>query len=606
MLTRLRIINARNGVCESEFKAHSAEITDIAIHCGSDMLLAASAGRDRTVQVFYQSKSAKENNKTTSWQILQTLEEHVGAVTGLMFSTDGKRLISRSSDRTVVIREYITSNATISEEVDESDRSSNDPISGFLLMRTLVLKASPVAMTLQYEQTATAKGQVEYIWISTIDRHCHRYHVQSGQLVCSFKTADSESGDAIVLSSLLHMQLPSATNPSCLATVLAGASSTDKSIRLYDESGKLICRDWGHTEGVSAIALVRSSNKYRDRDTDVTDLHHGNISAKEPNNINQLEKLVTVAVDGTIFVWGLEPSNWYTQSRGVRAKSVDHPNANTISPTGAYSKDIPCSKMPPLRRILSQSELARLQRSPARNNMENSSMRTGRESAHEDEAEESANSIGTTNTTASVHSSVTSTSSSTSLMSTPTRQRGRSLGLRKKKSRLSIAPTPRLEPTAKQTPMKGRANASSECEVDNTFDASITSRKGVNRRRASVATAVAARRSPSPAPLVHTRPQSPISPKGRRLTQNHQRHRQTQRDESRLTSVHACSDGNEKSKLVDATDCGNTLSNNYCNSLFAQAEELCSNLRAYRDKLASSRRQALGDQEIKNISKEKY
>lgn len=583
----------KSGLCESEFRAHSAEITDIAVHNGSNMLLAASAGRDRTVQVFYQYKYANESNKANPWQLLQTLEEHVGAVTGVMFSTDGKRLISRSSDRTVVIREFLISNAIIGEETSDSDRRGNDLISGFLLMRTIMLKASPVAMTLQYEQEkVAAKGQTEYLWISTIDRHLHRYNIESGQLMCSFKTADSESGDAVIMSSLLHMEMPSATNPSCLVTVLAGVSSTDKSVRLYDESGKLICRDWGHTEGVSAIAFIKSAAKNDNCDIDEKDLQNREITETELNITKYPQNLVTVAVDGTIFVWGLEPINWYTQSRGIRAKSVDHPNSNVINPTEPYSRGIPCSKMPPLRRILSQSELARLQRSPARIDMNNLPVRAEKENMQEDEAEESANSIKTRSTVESVHSSITSTSSSSPILCTPTRQRAQSPGLRKKKSRLSVAPTPRLEPQTNQSPVKAMANASREYEVNHNSDASKFSRKGANRRRASVATAVVNRRSPSPAPLVHTTPQSPISPKGRRLTQNHQKHKQNREDKGRRMSVHAWSKGNDKNAPVDATDCWDNPSNSYCRAISAQAEELCSNLRAYRDKLASSRLRA--------------
>ena len=603
------MINVRSTVCEYEFRAHSAEITDIAVHCGSDMLLAASAGRDRTVQIFCQYKNLKESNSTNPWQILQTLEEHVGAVTGLMFSTDGKRLISRSSDRTVVIREHVTSTACTGEEGEDSDQISSKHISGFLLMRTIMLKASPVAMTLQYERETDAKSRSEYLWISTIDRHLHRYNFQSGQLMCSFKTADSETGDAVILSSLLHMEVPSASNSSYPATVLAGVSSTDKSVRLYDESGKLICRDWGHTEGVSAIALVRSVTKCDERDTNgmgpYDRLYDLKITENEPDSTSQPQNLVTVAVDGTIFVWELESTNWYTQCRGNRAKSVDNPDANTITPTGTYSKDIPCSKMPPLRRVLSQSELARLQQSPARNDTKNTLVQAEKENMHEDEAEESTNSITTTNTTTSVQSSATSTSSSNSLMSTPTRQRARSPGLRKNGSRLSVAPTPRLEPIVCQTPIERRANHSTKSEMGHGFNSSKSSKKGANRRRASVAAAaVTTRRSPSPNPLAHTLPQPPSSPKGRRLTQNHQKHSHTQVGKGRRMSVHTSSKGNEKVNLIDATNSDSTTSNTYCDSLSKQVEELCSNLKTYRDKLASLRLQAETDQETQNNSKE--
>src|ERR1700753_2451238 len=91
----LRIIDEKTGQCVFSLKAHAGEITDIAVHQKRSLI--ASCGRDRTVQVI--QKTSK------SWELQQTLDEHVGAVTGLLFTADAKRLISCSSGRTVVVRE---------------------------------------------------------------------------------------------------------------------------------------------------------------------------------------------------------------------------------------------------------------------------------------------------------------------------------------------------------------------------------------------------------------------------------------------------------------------------------------------------------------------
>jgi hypothetical protein len=67
------------------------------------------------------------------------------------------------------------------------------------------------------------------------------------------------------------------------------------------------------------------------------------------------KSLVTVAVDGTIFVWGLALQPPYRQEM---SKSLDTLDTSTLStPSLLASK-------PPIRRILSQSELAKFQRSP--------------------------------------------------------------------------------------------------------------------------------------------------------------------------------------------------------------------------------------------------
>ena len=587
---RLRIINLNSDICEYKFKAHSAELTEIAIHQNSEIILAASAGRDRTVQIFSRPGSKDKSANAPSWQILQTLEEHVGAVTGLMFSMDGKRLISRSSDRTVVIREYVTSTTEVKSEGNDGDISSDATISGFLVVRTVTLKASPVAMTLQCGQGYGTRTQEEFLWISTIDRYLHRYNIQSGQTTCSFKTADSDAGDSVVLSSLLCVKVPSVPSFNPQAFVLAGVSSTDKSIRLYDERGKLICRDWGHTEGVSAIALANNQAEREERDTTQYSFHDGNREKEKRMRTDALsQNLVTVAIDGTIFIWELEPTNWSSRPRDIRSKSVDQSDGNAMAPTAISSKDIPCAMKTPLRRVLSQSELARLQLAPA---IKDASTRYEQDNVEEDEAEESANSISTSNTALSIATTGTSASSSNSSVNTPTRHRVRSPGLRKKSSRLSVAPTPRLEPKSTQTPTGRRANISSEGGLDDTDGANKKKKAGATKRRASIAAERVARRSPSPTSRTQTQPSSPISPRGRRLTQNYQTHPHKQAGKGRRTSIQQWSSGNDKNRTANRIHDKAALSNDYCDSLSVQAEQLCANLRAYRSKIASLKLQA--------------
>lgn len=282
-------------------KAHSNEITGISIFEKPDLAYIASSARDRHIQIL--------QKKDGNWDLLQTLDEHVGAVTGVLFSRDGERLVSMSSDRTLVVRELVSR-----QESENTERA-------FLILRTIILRSSPVSMTLDADQD-------DVLLVSTIDRQVHKYDLRNGQCLSSFRASDTEGGDAVVLSSLAH--IPRAWG----SPLIAGVSSTDKSIRIYEEGGALVARDWGHTEGVRDITLLGS-------DIDPED-DHGERS------------LVTVAVDGTIFVWGLllQP-----QSRQHLSHSMD-----LLGPSTPTNKDLLASK-PPLRRVFSQSELARFQRS---------------------------------------------------------------------------------------------------------------------------------------------------------------------------------------------------------------------------------------------------
>ncbi|KAF3033687.1 hypothetical protein E8E12_003404 [Didymella heteroderae] len=298
----LRIIDCRFEAVIFESRAHSNEITSIAIFEDESSTLIASASRDRTVQIFSREKG--------KWTLLQTLDEHAGAVSGVQFSRNGTRLVSSSSDRSIVVREMLSR-----EEDGETIRIFN-------FLRCIAFKSTPVSMTWDIDQD-------DVLITSTIDRQVHKYDLQSGQYLSNFKASDNDGGDAVVMHSLAHVSRDWGS------PLIAGVSSTDKSIRVYDESGTLLARDWGHTEGVTDIAYVQPSYS-DDEDT--------------------LEKsLVTVAVDGTIFVWGLTLQSPY---RSEMSKSMD------VLDTSSQSTPNLLASKPPIRRVLSQSELAKFQRSP--------------------------------------------------------------------------------------------------------------------------------------------------------------------------------------------------------------------------------------------------
>lgn len=329
-------------------KAHSNEITGIAIFESKEMAYIASSARDRHIQIL--------QKKSESWDLLQTLDEHVGAVTGVLFSRNGERLISMSSDRTVVVRELASR-----QDAESTERA-------FIMLRTIILKSSPVSMTLDADQD-------NVILVSTVDRHVHKYDLRNGHCLSSFRASDTEGGDAVVLSSLAH--IPRTWG----SPLIAGVSSTDKSVRIYEENGTLVARDWGHTEGVRDITLLKL--------------------VSEADDDSRERSLVTVAADGTIFVWGL----LLNHSRQHMSHSMD-----LLGPSTPSNRDLLASK-PPLRRVFSQSELARFQRS-------------------EDD------------------------------QTTPTGKR--SPTLRKKFSKFSLASTPKLEPSPMSSVQKDRGTGSAQ------------------------------------------------------------------------------------------------------------------------------------------------
>lgn len=293
-LTGYRVLSADSGTCLLDVRAHANEITDVDICVVGNETFIATASRDRTVQLF--------SWKSDALELTQTLDEHSSAVTKVVFADQGRLLLSCSADRTIVIRDRI-------------DSEPGGP-SLYGVTRTVSLKAAPTALVFT--------RNAENILVSAADRTINTVHLQSGRITSSFKAGDNDGGDPVALSSVVQIA------PESGPVLIAGVSSADKSIRIYTEDGMLMARDWGHTEGVTAIALLEG------RALDGV--------ADEP-------RLVTTAADGTIFIWSIK-------SRAPLAlPGSSNDDVFTALPSGS-----PLSR-PPLRKVISSTEMSRLRRS---------------------------------------------------------------------------------------------------------------------------------------------------------------------------------------------------------------------------------------------------
>lgn len=299
-MMHIRTITDDSWNCKHEVRAHAGEVTDIAIHSISGLFLVATCGRDRMVQVFQDSGD--------SFDLIQTMDEHVGAVGGLMFVNNGEKLLSCSADRTVIIRDRVTR--------DIDDRVT----AAFFLSKVISLKASPISMTVLPDDP-------DILVLSTIDRQIHRYDIPSSRHLHSFKTTDPEVNDTVVMGSLTIGSEVSGVSPK----LLVGVSTTDKSIRVYDfAKDALLTREFGHTEGVSDVLLIENS---------------------EGETTNK--SLVSTGLDGIIMIWDLS----IQQQQALQENLPSNVRGEDETP----NKELTVSK-PPLRRILSRSELAGFQK----------------------------------------------------------------------------------------------------------------------------------------------------------------------------------------------------------------------------------------------------
>ncbi|PWY89400.1 WD40 repeat-like protein [Aspergillus sclerotioniger CBS 115572] len=297
----LRVLQGDSWKSVHEVRAHGGEITDIALHITPESCLVASSGRDRMVQLF-----ERNNDKL---QLIQTMDDHVGAVSQLLFIDDGEKLLSSSADRTIHVRDRVT------REVD------GEPVIAYLISRVITMKASPVSMTLSTD--------TDVLVVSTADRCILQYDLASGRQITSFRAIDSDGSDTVVMNSLT---VASDMSGQSFSKLLVGVSGTDKSIRVYDlERGVLLTGEFGHTEGLSDACL----------------LDHHSSSPASPNG----RVLISSGLDGLVMIWGV---SMLPQSSQDVAQAV-------IKDDDAPVKELTVAK-PPLRKILSKHELAGLQR----------------------------------------------------------------------------------------------------------------------------------------------------------------------------------------------------------------------------------------------------
>lgn len=292
----LRIINPLTQDCTFETRAHVSDIHDIAIFESDKTTLIASCGRDRTIQLF--------RRLSDLWVLVQTLEDHSASVCSLFFAESGEKLISCSTDRTIHIRQIV--------KTDVGGQS----MMGAVPVRIITLKASPVSMAPCLDESMTS------FVVSLLDRTVATYEIASGRLLSSFRATDADGADAVVLDSL-RMGVPGVLPGR--PTILAGVSSTDKSVRIYDGlTGTFLDREWGHTAAVTDVALLEIPD-------------------------SEQKILISTGSDGTIMIWDLFP-------RPPESTDPSDPDRDSSPP-----KETTAAR-PPLRRVLSKAELAEFQR----------------------------------------------------------------------------------------------------------------------------------------------------------------------------------------------------------------------------------------------------
>ncbi|KAK6359397.1 hypothetical protein TWF696_000557 [Orbilia brochopaga] len=295
----LRIIKTSDRSCCYVVKAHAGEIMSISIYDGDKATMVSSCARDRTVQLF-----TKMKKPASDWTLTQTLDDHTASVTGVKFMDSGTKLLSASADRTIVVREIAMKEAG----------NGNVELLAFLAARVITLKATPLHMS-------SFSDSSPLLLASTTGRQVYRFDINTGKELYNFKCSD-DSGESVILDAIT----PGREVAFSKSRLLAGISSTDKSVRIYDMAGNLVEREWGHTEGVTDIAMFETPG-----------------STEDGNKLT----LISTGTDGTVMIWT------YNTKIGD-SDSID--GASMLSDTTASKA--------PIRKVLSKAEIMELTNRP--------------------------------------------------------------------------------------------------------------------------------------------------------------------------------------------------------------------------------------------------
>lgn len=313
----VRLINPDTEKVIRLFHAHGSEIVDIAYCKSGDSAnkheIFITSSRDRTVQIFSTNSGDQEN----SWGLLQTLATHKSSVIKVLISQDCERIVSCSSDRTIAIHQAVY--------------NGESQIVAYALQKVISLRSTPTDIFLDDISNTLV--------VSSSDKFVYVYKFPTGDLVSSYKSLDMK-GDSLVLHDISVIRVPNlaetgeAIKSKLKQEYLVGIGN-DKSIRVYEHpSGTHIGCEWGHSEGVSGLEVIKS--------TTATDGAGGSEWV-----------LASSGYDGCVFLWSLKglrsEKNSWQNSRSFRALDENHFGSS------------------PIRKIMSSAELARLLKKPESN-----------------------------------------------------------------------------------------------------------------------------------------------------------------------------------------------------------------------------------------------
>jgi len=255
--------------------------------------------------------------RSSELSLVQTIDQHGSSVNQVLFQDGGSTLLSSSSDRTIITHTLVLAEDSMA----------------YIPTRIITLKFTPLSM-------CTAWNDPTVLVVSSTDKQVYKYEVNTGRQIQGIHLTDNDNNESLLLDSIVTRTI----SPTGENLIVIGVSSTDKSLRVIDlESGMTIAKEYGHSEGISGVAVMK----------------------KDEEGDDSGYTLISTGLDGTVMLWDLSQT---TISADQEAPATP-------------SKNTPTFSQPPLRRVISRSALSEYQRSLEANGISALPLAPGRSSS---------------------------------------------------------------------------------------------------------------------------------------------------------------------------------------------------------------------------------